>query len=100
MNKSQLENQSNQYIDNNNVICEFEKKASKLGKSGLEKLIKKINFLCLSYNPYENLDLTSEESSIIEELNLSDYLDNPFNFTNYLLQMLDIVENQLKRKIQ
>ena len=45
MNKTQLENQSNQYIESDDVISMFEKKVSKLGRKSLEKLVKNINFL-------------------------------------------------------
>lgn len=99
MNKSQYENETNQYIERDDLISSFEKEIKKLGKSGLEKLVKKINFLCLNYNPYENNELTQEEKNVVEELKLTHHLSNPFVFTNILLQMMDIVENQLKTKI-
>lgn len=99
MNKSQHENQSNQFIESEDIICNFEKKVSKLGKKNLENLMKKLNFLCLNFNPYDNQDKPTEVDTIIQELNLSDSLQNPFNFTNALLQMIDIVEQNLKRKI-
>jgi hypothetical protein len=99
MNNTQLNDQYKQFQKREEFICTFETSIEKMGKEGLEKLTKKLNTLCQSYNPYDNLELSQIEQNIISELNLEHHLDDPFHFTNLVLQMMDKVENKLKQKI-
>lgn len=59
---------------------------------------KKLNFLCMEFDPYTDTELTQEEQNIIEEYELSDYIGNPFAFTNIVLQMMDILETEIKSR--
>lgn len=99
MNNTQTNNQEKLFQDRQEFISSFETKVEKMGKKGLEQLTTKLTFLCNSYNPYDNLDLTQAEENIIHELGLEYHLSDPFHFTNLVLQMMDKVENKLKQKI-
>lgn len=99
MNNTQLHQHNKLIQERLEFISNFETTIESMGKEGLEKLTKKLNILCHSYNPYDNLDLTQVEKNIIEELNLEHHLEDPFHFTNLVLQMMDKVENKLKQKI-
>lgn len=88
--QSQMESHINNF---NNEMC------SK-SRDGLEIALKKINYLCDNIDPYNCLDLSIEEENIINNYELKEFLSNPFDFTNIILQMIDIVEAQLKTKLQ
>lgn len=66
----------------------------------LQNDLKKLNFLCHNYDPFSGAELSTELENIINEYNLSDYLLDPFQFTNRLLQIMDIAENQIKEQMQ
>lgn len=79
-------------------LKEFQTYVSKLGKKELALVQKKLNYLCLEFDPYNDTELTQEEQNIIEEYELSDYVGNPFAFTNVVLQMMDALENEIKSR--
>jgi hypothetical protein len=87
--------------DNNNLsqyIVNFRNEISSKSRDGLKTVGKKLNYLCLNLDPYNCLDLKQEEENIINEFELKEYLSNPFRFTNILLQLLDLVEAELKSR--
>ena len=60
---------------------------------------KKLNFLCLEFDPYIQDEISSEVDSLLEDFKLKDYTSDPFGYTNRVLRMLDIVENQTKKRL-
>lgn len=69
-------------------------------KEGLELTIKKLQFLCNDYDPYQPDSISNESLNIVKEFDLEEYLPNPFVFTNHLLQILDKYQTQLSERIQ
>lgn len=78
----------------NEIITDFSKKSLKSLK--LEQT--KLNYLCINFDPYDNLDMPTEIENIINEYKLNSFLNNPFEFTNVLLQILDKLEQAIKSK--
>jgi hypothetical protein len=99
MNNTSIQSQEKLFRERKEYISSFETSLETKGKAGLELLTKKLTFLCHSYDPYSGTELSDEEKNIIDELELNHHLDDPFHFTNLLLQMMDKVENKLKQKI-
>lgn len=75
----------------------FEEYINKLGKKNLDLVIKKLNYLCLDFDPYQ-LDRSQEVQNIIDEFELEHFCSNPFDFTNTVLQMMDKTENLIKSR--
>jgi hypothetical protein len=75
----------------------FEDHIKSLGRKNLDLVLKKLNFLCLDFDPYSD-GMSQEAENLIEEFELSSYCSNPFDFTNVILQMLDKVENLKKSR--
>ena len=99
-----MENQNNRQdisTQNHDVLNEkfFNSESDEKVKKGLENDLKKLNYLCHHYDPFSGPELSTELSSIIDEYELRDYLADPFTFTNKLLQIMDKVENQIKKQI-
>lgn len=65
----------------------------------LSLIQKKLNFLCLEFDPYSQADMPQEVESILNEFNLMEYIENPFEFTNIILQMLNHTELELKKRM-
>lgn len=80
------------------LICRFDKYIIKLGRKELDIVIKKLNFLCLNFDPYDQ-EPSIEVENILNEFELNDYLTNPFEFTNIVLQMLDKTDNLKKSRV-
>jgi hypothetical protein len=78
-------------------LHQFEEHIKSLGKKNLDLTIKKLNFLCLHFDPYA-LERTTEAENIINEYELDQFCSNPFEFTNIVLQMLDKTENLIKSR--
>lgn len=76
----------------------FKEFVSKLGKKELSLVQKKLNFLSLEFDPFNDEELSVEEQNIIEEYELSSYVGSPFAFTNIVLQMLDALETEIKSR--
>ena len=100
-----MENQNNLsgYRSQAEPVSRAEKFISEMQGLKINELItiqKKLNYLCLELDPFNKLDLSIEEKNILNEFELNDSLTNPFEFTNLVLQLLDIVENQIKAKQQ
>jgi hypothetical protein len=79
----------------NDCIINFEKKLSSINKlSEVKSLLKKLKYLGLNYDPFHE-ELSPECSQILEDLELSDYLTDPYQVTNILLKLLDLTEEKL-----
>lgn len=75
----------------------FEEYINKLGKKELELVIKKLNYLCLDFDPYL-MEKSTDVENTLNEFELNSFCSNPFKFTNILLQMLDKTENLIKSR--
>lgn len=74
----------------------FKNEIKNLGPKSLELVIKKLNYLCLEYDPYQTDEIPQTVANILEEFSLWEYTSNPFDFTNIILQLLDIAEEKVK----
>ncbi len=64
----------------------------------LSMVHKKLNYLCLNFDPFVIAEPSAEEENIIEEFNLGTLLNDPFRYTNTILQMLNTIETELKQR--
>ncbi len=93
-----LESKSN--LQNKDLfIHNFNNELKSLNNVDLDRLLKKLNFICLELDPYNCNELSVEEQNILEEFQLDIYLNNPFELTRYLLQMLNHVEIEMKKRL-
>ena len=60
----------------------------------LELLMKKLQFLGMNFDPFQT-EHGNECGEILEQLDLSKHLINPYLATNILLRLLDITEERL-----
>ncbi|MBL7666218.1 MAG: hypothetical protein JNM93_13865 [Bacteriovoracaceae bacterium] len=60
-----------------------------------EMQLKKLQYLALNFDPY-NPYYNHEIENILKEFNLSQLTENPFSFTNRLLQLLDSYDNKTR----
>jgi hypothetical protein len=81
------------------LVLNFENKLKEMSKNELDLVIKKLNFLCHNFDPYDDHKSTEVEN-IISEFELDEFTSNPFEFTNVLLQILDKTENNIKTRVQ
>jgi hypothetical protein len=58
----------------------------------------KLDILCQEFNPFEGA-IAQEVRELIEELELSELLSDPFSFTNHVLKELDQIDGELKRNV-
>lgn len=98
MNSNITTNDSNNSGQALETIKNFKDELSKKSLDGLTTILKKLNYLCLNFDPYNNLHLRQEEENILNEFELKEYLNNPFHFTNIILQMLDKTESEIKAR--
>lgn len=56
---------------------------------------KTLQFLAQDFDPFTN-EVSSEAKQILEAYHLEGMLADPFQFTNTLLQMLDLLEERIK----
>ncbi len=59
----------------------------------------KLDFICQNYDPF-NSKPSEEVEDLISELELNSLLEDPFQFTNQLLQLLDKTQNQIQELYQ
>lgn len=95
-NLGDLENQTHSSL----IVKNFTNELKGYSKEQLDLCLKKLNFLCLEFNPYETDHLKIEEENILNEFDLMSTLTNPFEFTNTVLQMLDNIETETKTRLQ
>lgn len=100
-----MEKQINQDIQtsqelNANRLVNFKNEIEESNQKKLKLVAMKLNYLCLSFDPYKTDDISIEETNILNEFNLNEFLSNPFDFTNHVLRLLDIVETEIKRRNQ
>lgn len=92
--------QSNEQSLVRDRALEFENEIGSLDLSAQKMILKKLNFLSFQIDPYDIDNLSIEEKNIIGEFKLATFLDNPFEFTNILLKMIDLTEVEINKKHQ
>jgi len=85
-------------IDRSKFANDFENEIEKLNLENLKTVLKKLNFLSFEVDPYDVSSLKAEEENILNEFKLSDSLTNPFEYTNKVLMMIDLVESKINIK--
>ena len=101
MEKQNIQNTANKLFNRNDLVQNFinEIKVSSIDQIKLE--LDKLNYLALNYDPYQGVDFASdEEKNILNNYKLMDYLDNPFDFTNILLQFIDLAQEEQSKRLQ
>jgi hypothetical protein len=79
-----------------NFIKEFQQQLQTLELSELELVDKKLKFLGLNFDPF-NQETSPECEQIMDTLGLTVHLRNPYQATNILLQLLDMAEEELTK---
>jgi hypothetical protein len=77
-----------------NYYLQFEKKAKLLSTSELRLLEKKMKYLAMNFDPYTSSG-DNACNIILTQLHMQHFVDDPFVFTNLLLQMIDLIENTI-----
>ena len=80
------------------LVKTFQNSLVHMDQTKLDLTIKKLNFLCLNFDPY-SLTMSTEVENIINEYKLLAFTTNPFHFTNIVLQILDKTENEIKSRV-
>jgi len=75
-------------------VMEFEKQILAFGILEAELIMTKLKFLGVNYDPF-NPEVTSECQQIMDNLGLTDHLQNPYLATNILLRLLDKTEERV-----
>lgn len=79
----------------NLILVSFEKKVLEIKNIlELELLMKKLQFLGVNFDPFQN-EHGNECKQVLEELDLSEHLNNPYHATNLILRLLDITEERI-----
>ena len=95
MNSIQKNLQSPSSISEDDILVSFEKRVQLIEDSiEIELLMKKLHFLGMNFDPFQNKH-ESECERILEQLDLSRHLLNPYLATNIVLRLLDITEERL-----
>lgn len=75
---------------------EFKSEIKLMNKPELELIKKKIDFLCMNYDPYSTIIENQVVLNIIEEFKIEPFLDDPFETTHLLLKISDLLEQRIK----
>ena len=100
-----MEIQANlQNVDSQSLLRDralnFTNEIEKLDLAELKVTLKKLNFLSFQIDPYNLEEMAPEESELIKAFDLTQFLGNPFEFTNILLKMIDTTEALINKKYQ
>ena len=77
-----------------NFVQKFESQLGAMGVLEAELTMTKLKFLGLNFDPF-NPEVTAECQQIMENLDLTDHLKNPYLATNILLRLLDKTEERV-----
>jgi hypothetical protein len=84
-------------LSHEEFLLQFEKNLAQMSDiDGVEKLMLKLQFLGLNYDPFRG-EVTSECQQVMDNLGLTIHLQNPYLATNILLRLLDKTEEQLNK---
>lgn len=79
------------------LIFKFEKRLEMLSPDQLKIEYKKYSYLCHNYDPYDQSEIENNEvKNILNISGLSEFIANPFEYTNLLLQIMDKCETKIK----
>ena len=81
-----------------NFLKLFKNEIKALSYSDLTKTKQKIHYLCKELDPFNCTHLSQEVESILNEYQLHSLLENPFDITNFLLKILDLLETETKNR--
>ncbi len=96
MNSLQKQNVAEARPSHETFLVSFEKKLVSLNDVvEVELLYKKLQYLGLNFNPFEG-QVEQECGQIMDQLELTDHMNNPYTATNILLRLLDKTEERLK----
>lgn len=83
------------------VNC-FTNEIQKLSLKKLSLKLGQLSYLAENFDPYQGvyngLDISVELLNILNEFKLNEYTKNPFEFTNILLQLLDLTQEEAKKR--
>lgn len=80
-------------------IKKFENEVKSLDDKELSNYTLKLDYLCKNFNPFDNQKNSIEIENILEDFGLKTLSQDPYNFTNIALQMLDILEGASTKKL-
>lgn len=86
-------------INSELVVKNFKNEISSMNHGQLNQTLKQLNYLALNLDPYHASNISTEEESILHKFGLNDYLTNPFEFTNQLLRLIDLTQEEKKKRI-
>ena len=76
----------------------FKNEMALLPLEELSERYEKLSSICKDYDPFAGTKLSPTQEKFLSEINLIESLSNPFTFTNQALQVLDILEKELKKR--
>ena len=79
-----------------NFIQDFKQHLKNASLTEIELIDKKLKFLGLNFDPFTE-EASQECQLIMDNLGLTLHLKNPYQSTNLLLRLLDIVEEQINQ---
>ena len=77
-----------------NFVQKFENQLGSMDVLEAEMTMTKLKFLGLNFDPF-NPEVTTECQQIMDNLDLTDHLKNPYLATNILLRLLDKTEERV-----
>lgn len=91
---------SNIALENSpSYIEEFKNELKESSNSHLQLTQKSLNYLCTELDPYDCSNLSQEQESVLKKFHLKDHLSDPFKFTNIVLKMLHLVEEETNKRL-
>jgi hypothetical protein len=88
--------ESGQTSSTEDFLLAFERRLLELPLEEAELTMKKLKFLGLNYDPFSQ-ELSSECQQLMDNLELTTHLQNPYLATNVLLRLLDKTEERLNQ---
>jgi len=85
--------------ENSDPVSLFQLNIENQSMKDLNLTQKKLNFICHDFDPYNQESTSIEVKNILNEFHLESYTENPFQFTNILLQLMDNLEQLIKSKL-
>ncbi len=79
-----------EYINGDKIVSE-------LNPITLDLIIKKLNLVCVCFDPFTQHG-SDEAFEVLEEYELNKYLNDPFNFTNQLLKMTTDAQEEFQKR--
>lgn len=74
------------------LVKELTESLEKSSVKDLNLTLKKLNYLCLHFDPFDFLNRDNESENILKEFDLEQFSNNPFDFTKIILKLIDTIE--------